>query len=132
MPNGEKQIVLLNGPWLRVMGIVIAQILSRFWSFTPIRFWILFTYWIPVKFAKYFRIMYYMIRKYFANLTLHAFKYDLYTIRLLARLRCTYIVRLNQGLLKLLWTVYSEGKLQSCLKLRNFQNPFNKDKSVGL
>ena len=24
------------------------------------------------------------------------------------------------------------GKLQSCLKLRNFQNPFNKDKSVGL
>ena len=37
-----------------------------------------------------------------------------------------------QGLLKLLWTVYSEGKLQSCLKLRNFQNPFNKDKSVGL
>ena len=36
-----------------------------------------------------------------------------------------------QGLLKLLWTVYSEGKLQSCLKLRN-QNPFNKDKSVGL
>ena len=38
----------------------------------------------------------------------------------------------KQGLLKLLWTVYSEGKLQSCLKLRNFQNPFNKDKSVGL
>ena len=38
----------------------------------------------------------------------------------------------RQGLLKLLWTVYSEGKLQSCLKLRNFQNPFNKDKSVGL
>ena len=37
-----------------------------------------------------------------------------------------------QGLLKLLWMVYSEGKLQSCLKLRNFQNPFNKDKSVGL
>ena len=37
-----------------------------------------------------------------------------------------------QGLLKLLWTVYSEGKLQSCLKLRNFQNPFDKDKSVGL
>ena len=28
--------------------------------------------------------------------------------------------------------VYSEGKLQSCLKVRNFQNPFNKDKSVGL
>ena len=27
-----------------------------------------------------------------------------------------------QGLLKLLWTVYSEGKLQSCLNLRNFQN----------
>jgi len=37
---------------------------------------------------------------------------------------------LLQGLLKLLWTVYSEGKLQSCLKLRNFQDPFNKDKSV--
>ena len=37
-----------------------------------------------------------------------------------------------QGLLKLLWTVYSEGKLQSCLKFRNFHNPFNKDKSVGL
>ena len=30
-----------------------------------------------------------------------------------------------QGLLELLWTVFSEGKLQSCLKLRNFQNPFN-------
>ena len=25
--------------------------------------------------------------------------------------------------------MYSEGKLQSCLKLRNFQNPFKKDKS---
>ena len=36
-----------------------------------------------------------------------------------------------QGLLKLFWTVYSEGKLQSCLKLRNFQNPLNKDKSVS-
>jgi hypothetical protein len=35
----------------------------------------------------------------------------------------------DQGLLKLLWTVYSEGKLQSCLKLRNFQNPFKCDKS---
>ena len=35
----------------------------------------------------------------------------------------------EQGLLKLLWTVYSVGKLQSCLKLRNFQNPFNKNKS---
>ena len=42
------------------------------------------------------------------------------------------ILILNQGLLELLWTVYSEGKLQSCLKLRNFQNSFNKDKSVGL
>ena len=41
-----------------------------------------------------------------------------------------YII--NQGLLELLWMVYSEGKLQSCLKLRNFQNPFYKDKSVGL
>ena len=40
--------------------------------------------------------------------------------------------RLIQGLLELLWTVYSEGKLKSRLKLRNFQNPFNKDKSVGL
>ena len=39
---------------------------------------------------------------------------------------------LVQALLELLWMVYSEGKLQSCLKLRNFQNPFNKDKSVGL
>ena len=38
----------------------------------------------------------------------------------------------EQGLLELLWTVYSEGKLQSCLKLRNFQNPFDTDKSVGL
>ena len=37
---------------------------------------------------------------------------------------------LYQGLLELLWTVYSDLKLQSCLKLRNFQNPFNKDKSV--
>ena len=36
----------------------------------------------------------------------------------------------SQGLLELLRTVYS--KLQSCLKLRNFQNPFDKDKSVGL
>ena len=32
--------------------------------------------------------------------------------------------RAKQGLLELLWTVYSEGKLQPCLKLRNFQNPF--------
>ena len=37
-----------------------------------------------------------------------------------------------QRLLELLWTVYSERKLKSCLKLRNFQNPFNKVKSVGL
>jgi hypothetical protein len=28
--------------------------------------------------------------------------------------------------------VYLEGKLQSCLKLRNVQNPLNKDKSVDL
>ena len=41
---------------------------------------------------------------------------------------CCFII--HQGLLELLWTVYSEGKLQSCLKLWNFQNPFNKDKSV--
>ena len=27
--------------------------------------------------------------------------------------------------------IYSEEKLQSWLKLRNFQNPFNKDKTVG-
>ena len=37
-----------------------------------------------------------------------------------------------QGLLELLWTVYFEGKSQSCLTLRNFQTPFNKDKLVGL
>ena len=36
-------------------------------------------------------------------------------------------VRPTQGLLELLWMVYSEGKLQPCLKLRNFQNPINKD-----
>ena len=41
-------------------------------------------------------------------------------------------VDLKQGLLKLLWTVYSGGKLQSFMELRNFKNPFNKDKSVGL
>ena len=35
-----------------------------------------------------------------------------------------------QGLLKLLWTVYSEEKLQSCLKWRNFQKPSSKDKSI--
>ena len=39
---------------------------------------------------------------------------------------------LVQGLLELLWTVYSEEKLQPCLKLRNFENPFSKNKSVGL
>ena len=32
-----------------------------------------------------------------------------------------------QGLLELLWTVYSERKLQACLKLRNFQNPLKDD-----
>ena len=42
------------------------------------------------------------------------------------------LARVSQGLLKLLWMVYSEEKLQSCLRLRNFQTPFNKDKSVGL
>ena len=36
----------------------------------------------------------------------------------------------RQDLLELLWTVYSEEKLQSFLELTNFQNPFNKDKSV--
>ena len=30
---------------------------------------------------------------------------------------------LSQGLLELLWTVYSDQKWQSCLKLRNVQNP---------
>ena len=74
-----------------------------------------------------------MIRKYFANLTLHAFKYIRSVYDTFISEPNMYIqVRLNQGLLKLLWTVYSEGKLQSCLKLRNFQTPFNKDKSVGL
>ena len=34
-----------------------------------------------------------------------------------------------QRLLELLWTIYSEEKLQTSLKLRKFQNPFNK---VGL
>ena len=38
----------------------------------------------------------------------------------------------GQGLLKLLWTVHSEGKLQSCLESRNLQNDFNKEGSVGL
>ena len=38
----------------------------------------------------------------------------------------------TQGPLKLIWTADSEGKLQSCLALRNFQTPFNKDKSEGL
>ena len=33
---------------------------------------------------------------------------------------------------EVLWTVYSERKLHSCLTLKFFQNPFNKDKSVGL
>ena len=32
--------------------------------------------------------------------------------------------------LELLWTVYSEEKLHSFLELTNFQNHFNKDKSV--
>ena len=31
-----------------------------------------------------------------------------------------------QGLLELLWTVYSEEILKSCLKLRNFQNPLKR------
>ena len=38
----------------------------------------------------------------------------------------------DQGLLKLLRTVYSEEKLQLSLKLRKFQNPLDKDKTVGL
>ena len=39
---------------------------------------------------------------------------------------------LIQGPLELLWMVYSEVKLQLCFKLRNFQTPFHKDKSVVL
>ena len=40
---------------------------------------------------------------------------------------------IRQGLLELFWSVYSEGKLpSSCSKLRKFQNPLKKDKSVGL
>jgi hypothetical protein len=35
---------------------------------------------------------------------------------------------LEQGLLELLWTVFSEEKLPSRLKLRNLQNPFHKKK----
>ena len=31
----------------------------------------------------------------------------------------THVV--SKGLLELLWTVYSEEELQSCLKLRNFE-----------
>ena len=42
----------------------------------------------------------------------------------------THVV--SQGLLELLWTVNSEEELQLCLKLRNFETRFNKDKSVGL
>ena len=42
-------------------------------------------------------------------------------------------ISLIQGLLELVWTAYSEGKLpSSCSKLRKFQNPLKKDKSVGL
>ena len=42
-----------------------------------------------------------------------------------------FSARVCQGLLELLWTVYSEEELQF-LKLRNFENPFNKDMSVGI
>ena len=42
-----------------------------------------------------------------------------------------FSARVCQGQLVLFWTVYSEEKLQSCLKLRNFQNPFDKVKTVG-
>ena len=39
----------------------------------------------------------------------------------------------HQGLLELFWTVYSEEELQSCLQLRNLENPFHlQDKSVVL
>ena len=33
-------------------------------------------------------------------------------------------IRLKPGTTKDYWTGYSGGKLRSCLKLRNFQNPF--------
>ena len=45
---------------------------------------------------------------------------------------CGHLFHETQGLLELLWTVYSEEKLQSYLKLRIFQSPFNKDNSVCL
>ena len=35
-----------------------------------------------------------------------------------------------EGLIELLCTVHSEERLQSCIKLRNFETAFNKDKSV--
>ena len=38
-----------------------------------------------------------------------------------------YLDKSSQGLLRFLWTVYSERKLQSCLKLRHFHNSFNKN-----
>ena len=60
----------------------------------------------------------------------NAIKTVLYTINLGNFLFIQFCIL--QGLLKLLWTVYSEEKVQSCLELRNFQNPSNKDKSVGL
>ena len=34
------------------------------------------------------------------------------------------IADFTQGLLELLWTVYSEGKLQSCIKFKKNQNSF--------
>ena len=41
-------------------------------------------------------------------------------------MRSSFVCQSSQGLLELPWTVYLEGKLQYCLKCRNF----NKDKSV--
>ena len=34
----------------------------------------------------------------------------------------------TQGLLELLWTVFSEEKLQLCLESRNFETLFNEEK----
>ena len=53
------------------------------------------------------------IRQYLAKLFFICFEF--YTIPILI---------VGQELLKLLWTVYSEEKLQSCLKLTKFQNLF--------
>ena len=69
-------------------------------------------------------MMNYLIQGLQMNLLLRHTDLD---IALLPEIFRNYLDMAAQGLLKLLWTVYSEGKLQSCLKLRNFQTPFNKD-----